>query len=156
VLRLERDGAIKAMVKRMERIKRRWFLMPPLDESDFALLGLPVPDRIRTPAEAPKTRPAYAILVKNVCCLLIRFRDGISTRRAIPYGYHGVIIYWDFGGDTPPAFSSLRFHVEATRNPFLMWFDMENRGKRIWIALRWVNEKGQEGPWSEMQWAIIP
>jgi hypothetical protein len=30
------------------------------------------------------------------------------------------------------------------------------RGKTVWFRLRWENNRGQKGPWSELYSAIIP
>jgi hypothetical protein len=37
-----------------------------------------------------------------------------------------------------------------------MEFEEDERGKTLYIALCWQNEKGQRGPWSNVQTTIIP
>jgi hypothetical protein len=35
-------------------------------------------------------------------------------------------------------------------------FIQEERGKTVYVAMCWQNEKGQKGPWSEIESAIVP
>ncbi|MDR1273488.1 MAG: hypothetical protein LBK12_02965, partial [Odoribacteraceae bacterium] len=43
-----------------------------------------------------------------------------------------------------------------TRTPFNLEFRGEERGKAVYFCLRWENTRGEKGPWSEIQSAIIP
>jgi hypothetical protein len=48
-------------------------------------------------------------------------------------------------------------HLEAaTRNPVVLTFEEEERGRRVFFAARWLNNKMQSGPWSEIESAIVP
>jgi len=38
--------------------------------------------------------------------------------------------------------------VLSKRSGKLIIFDGENSGKRVWYILRWVNSRGEPGPWS--------
>jgi hypothetical protein len=33
---------------------------------------------------------------------------------------------------------------------------LEDRGKKLYFALRWENTRGEKGPWSEIHSTIIP
>jgi hypothetical protein len=46
--------------------------------------------------------------------------------------------------------------VLATRTPHILEFTEEERGKTVYVAICWQNEKGEKGPWSEMESAIVP
>jgi hypothetical protein len=43
-----------------------------------------------------------------------------------------------------------------TRTPFSLEFQGHERGKTVYLALRWENTRGEKGPWSSVQSAIIP
>ncbi|MDR0695132.1 MAG: hypothetical protein LBF81_07535, partial [Prevotellaceae bacterium] len=59
--------------------------------------------------------------------------------------------------DAPPAgVSALARNVLATRTPYILEFTDEERGKTVYVAICWQNEKGEKGPWSEIESAIIP
>jgi hypothetical protein len=59
--------------------------------------------------------------------------------------------------DTPPAsYADLAHSVFDTRSPYTFQFDLSDAGKRLYCCLRWENNVGEKGPWSEIQSAIIP
>jgi hypothetical protein len=59
--------------------------------------------------------------------------------------------------DAPPAdHNALTRSVLATRTPHTFEFTEEERGKTVYMAACWQNEKGQKGPWSEIVSAIVP
>jgi hypothetical protein len=69
---------------------------------------------------------------------------------------NGAVISWDIL-DAPPANASLlRNTALATRTPHILTFGEEDRGKTVYIAMQWQNEKGHRGKFSEIQWAVIP
>jgi hypothetical protein len=39
--------------------------------------------------------------------------------------------------------------------PYLMEFESSDAGKTAWWAMRWVNTRGEHGPWSAMVSATI-
>jgi hypothetical protein len=57
------------------------------------------------------------------------------------------------GGKTPmqSGVAGLR-----TRTPHVLEFTEPQRGQTVYLALRWQNEKGEKGPWSEIQSTVIP
>jgi hypothetical protein len=58
---------------------------------------------------------------------------------------------------TPPERpTDLAEHTMASRSPHILEFDESDRGKTVYIALQWQNERGLTGPWSEMQTAVVP
>jgi hypothetical protein len=59
--------------------------------------------------------------------------------------------------NTPPEDTGdLTHSVLAIRTPHTMEFFEEERGKTVYIAIQWQNEKGEKGPWSEIESVIIP
>ncbi|MCL1911832.1 MAG: hypothetical protein FWG13_06475 [Leptospirales bacterium] len=50
----------------------------------------------------------------------------------------------------------LTHHAMASRTPHVIEFKESERGKTVYIALRWQNERGHLGPFSEVQSAVIP
>jgi hypothetical protein len=43
-----------------------------------------------------------------------------------------------------------------TRMPYRADFDPEDVGKVVYFALRWINTRGQAGPWSQIYNAVVP
>jgi hypothetical protein len=56
----------------------------------------------------------------------------------------------------PSGIAELTNSVLATRTPHILEFTELDRGKTVYIAMRWQNKKGHKGPPSEIQSAIIP
>jgi hypothetical protein len=44
----------------------------------------------------------------------------------------------------------------ASRTPHAIEFDETERGKTVYVALAWQNNRGNIGSWSEMQNTVIP
>jgi hypothetical protein len=44
----------------------------------------------------------------------------------------------------------------ASKTPHALEFTEEERGKTVYIAATWQNERGIIGNWSEIQSAVIP
>lgn len=155
-IRARRDQAVNTLVKRMERIKSHWFFKPPLFDADFISLTLSPPDGTHTPIGVPDTPPVFRIIIKGIRQVIIEFHFEGSSSRGIPYGYHCAVINWGFFETAPASPDELLHSVDATRSPFTVPFKEEDRGKRVWFVLRWQNERGEQGPASEMVSAIVP
>jgi hypothetical protein len=77
------------------------------------------------------------------------------TRKAKPAGVMGAEI-WAKIGPTPPVDpSELTFLAVDTRTPYTTDFDGADGGKQAHYMLRWVNTRGETGPWSETATATI-
>jgi hypothetical protein len=109
-----------------------------------------------SPIPDPNTRPEFSIEILDIMRLAIHFWDQGSTSKARPYGMDGAVIYWAILDHVPANIKELTNSVLATRTPHILEFTEEDRGKRVYIAMRWQNEKGRKGPASEIQSAIIP
>jgi hypothetical protein len=123
---------------------------PVISDAQRIALGLHIRDTTQTTIDVPKKRPELDIEVLDVRRLKVVFRDMGSTSRAKPYGVNGAVIIWGVL-DAPPAdVTVLTRSVLATRTPHTLEFTEEERGKTVYVAICWQNEKGQRGPWSEM------
>ena len=118
-------------------------------------VGITVPDRKPTPAPVPATYPVASIDTSVIRRLGIHFRDSAATSTAKPKGVHGAEIKWVIA-DEKPTVDALTQSSFDTRTPYTMEFDDANRGKTVWMCLRWENTRGEKGPWGEMINAIIP
>lgn len=119
-------------------------------------MGLHVRDNTPTTIQVPTTRPELEIEVYDVRRLKVVFHDMDSNSKAKPYGTNGAVIAIAVLDAPPIDHSALTRTVLATRTPHILEFTEEERGKTVYIAICWQNEKGQRGPWSEIVSAIIP
>jgi hypothetical protein len=130
-----------------------------LTNGDRQLLGLPIYKDTRTPAPLPTKKPDFTIepLVGSRLSVHYHAHDEERERRnAKPFGVHGVEIAWAILDTPPSSYADLAHSNFDTRSPYTFQFDLTDAGKRFYCCLRWENTRGEKGPWSEIQNAIIP
>lgn len=129
---------------------------PVITDAQRIALGLHVRDTTPSTIPVPHTRPELDIDVVDFRRLKVLFHDQGSDSKAKPYGVNGAVIIYAVL-DAPPAdHSALTRSVLATRTPHILEFTEEERGKTVYVAICWQNEKGERGPWSEIESAIVP
>ena len=124
-------------------------------DDDRRAAGVPIRDTKPTPAPVPTTYPAATIDTSTIRRLTIHFRDSAATSAAKPKGVHGAEIKWLIA-DEKPTVEALQNSSFDTRTPYTMEFTDAQRGKTVWMCLRWENTRGEKGPWCEMISAIVP
>ncbi len=67
----------------------------------------------------------------------------------------GCQIWIKIGDPAPTDPSQLRFLDVDTSTPYKVEFQGEDAGKTAHYMLRWVNTKGEQGPWSQTVSATI-
>jgi len=73
----------------------------------------------------------------------------LSPLAAKPSGVQSAEI-WYLVGPTPPTDpAQCRFAALDTATPYLLQHDPADGGKLAHYLLRWVNSRGEPGPWSE-------
>jgi hypothetical protein len=79
----------------------------------------------------------------------------VRTSRAMPDGV-AYCELWLFVGTTAPT-GPEQMHLQSVdkTTPYLMEFQSSDAGKTAWWAMRWVNTRGEHGPWSAMVSATI-
>jgi hypothetical protein len=86
----------------------------------------------------------------------VHYRDKNKLGIGKPKGVHGVEIRHEILDEPPKDWDQLRNSSFDTRTPAQLVFKGEDRGKTVYFALRWENNVGEKGPWSEIYSAIIP
>jgi hypothetical protein len=126
-------------------------------DEDRVQLGLTIPDDEPTAEGEPGTMPVVDLIDTAIILrIILHYKDMYGKSRRKPAGVHGVEIVWAIL-DTPPTSTSDLIHSEfSTRSPHTFIFDENQRGKTVWFRLRWENNRGQKGPWSELSSAIVP
>jgi hypothetical protein len=119
-------------------------------------LGIPIPDTTHTPILPPTTHPVLELKISDIRQIKLYFRDPASETNARPYGVNGAVVFYDIRTSEPDDPEDLKQNVLATRSPFRLNFKDHDRGKRVYVTVCWQNEKGQRGPWSEVQNIVIP
>ena len=132
---------------------------PLVTDTDLVAMGLPEhSDGKRHKATVPTTTPAATVKTPEPGVVEIHFRDSNvdNPSRAKPHDVHGAEICWVVADAPPLNWSQLVHSSFDTASPFRLPFEGDQRGHRLYFALRWENTLGEKGPWSEIQDAIIP
>ena len=74
---------------------------------------------------------------------------------AIVFILHPSSFILDFGPPAPANDPDWAFLQAAQRSPAMLSMSQGDIGKPIWIRARWISTRGQPGPWSPMQNAVI-
>jgi hypothetical protein len=86
----------------------------------------------------------------------IAFRDEPTPdSRAIPYGMNGCLLNYAVGATETEDYAALATTKLMTKSPWTLGLSPEAEGKFLSCATRWQNEKGELGPWSEVQHVVI-
>ncbi|MEZ6129632.1 MAG: hypothetical protein R3C59_13195 [Planctomycetaceae bacterium] len=112
---------------------------------------------MRTPVPVPHTFPAGSVIATDRLKLTLMYSDvATPTRKAKPYGVRGCEVYVSIADNAPTNPEDYRFAAFSTRPPELLKFKSDEGGKTAHILLRWVNTRGETGPWSQPISATIP
>jgi hypothetical protein len=129
---------------------------PEISDSVRESMGLPVHASRSSSAPPVLTYPECEIGISTIRRLIVHFRDSGSVGKAKPKGVHGVEIRMEILAEPPVSVENISQSRFATRSPYTVEFDESQRGRSVYICLRWESNKGEKGPWGEIVKAIIP
>jgi hypothetical protein len=108
---------------------------------------------IGTPATRPvitDIRPIGGFQVE------LRFQDEATpSSSAVPYGDNGCLLNFAWGAERITAYAALTQSKLMTRSPWTLALPPEAEAAYLSCAPRWQNEKGELGPWGEIQTVVI-
>lgn len=128
---------------------------PLVTDTDRNRMGLTVSTGSRTAAPAPVTAPVGEVDFSVHLRHNIHFRDSHAPGRAKPPKVYGCEIWSKTGGDEPVNVQELTFLAVDTKSPFTVEYRGDQRGQTVWYWLRWINTRGDRGPWSAPVSAVI-
>lgn len=133
---------------------RRVQAIPNMTDAARASMNITVP-RDRAPATAPTTRPVVSISTDQRLRHTVNFVDETTPNsKGKPDGVTGCEI-WNKVGDAPAGPSQLTYLGTDTRTPYVAEYHESDAGKVAHYMLRWINTKGETGPWSQTVSATI-
>ena len=124
-------------------------------DSERRELGINIRDTTPTPVPVPTSFPVVAIDSSQRRCITISFRDSETNSAAKPKGVYGAEIRWLIAEERPEIDELTNSDID-TRTPYTLEFTEAQRGKSIWICMRWQNTRGEKGKWGDIERAIIP
>jgi hypothetical protein len=132
---------------------------PAMTDAMRVDMGLPIHKTTRTPAQVAKTYPIGRADTSMLRRIIIHFANqdaSEETSKAKPAGQHGAEIRWALSETPVVNVEDLTHSSFDTHTPFTLEFRGDERGKTVYFCLCWENTRGQKGPYSPIESAIIP
>jgi hypothetical protein len=130
---------------------------PLVTDEDLVSMGLP---KHSTGTKTPPTPPTEVMEATTDTSkpgvVGIHFRSKNEKGTAKPKHVRGAEIVSAVLDAPPTDWSQLIHSSFDTKTPAKLVFTGEQRGKTVYFALRWENNVGEKGPWSDIYSAIIP
>lgn len=124
--------------------------------SDRERMGLTIKSDTRTPVPKPVTFPVgMADFSVRLQTTLSWADQNTPTSKAKPVGVHGCEIWMKIDGPAPLDPSELSYLATVTHSPYTTTFEGKYVSKTVYFWLRWVNTKGEFGPWSRPISAMV-
>jgi hypothetical protein len=147
----------KALIKREEVFVRNNLQNNDrMTDNGRVKLRIPIHDTSPTSQSAPDTIPEVEVQLPAPRTLRFRFRAENAKRWGKPPHVHGLECLWIIADKPPAVIADLIHSSFATRSPLELTFDEDQRGKRLYFAVRWESGTVQKGKWSEILSAVIP
>jgi hypothetical protein len=136
----------------------QYLRFPPVTNEDRTAMRIPNRAPHPKPVKPPEKGPSFSIIQLGPGMLGIIYRNGEKGRRGSkPEGVAGARIYYGIFGEPVTDQEQLPASKWATRCPHVIRFREADRGKRVYIALKWeIRKENGESGWSEIQSEIIP
>lgn len=153
-----KDDAREAYEKALRAFVAQWLANnTKVPNSEREHMGITVKSKTHTAVSVPSTRPVstqidFSVRLQHT----IHYVDEATPQsKAKPEGVHGCEIWCKIDGAAPTDASELSFLGTNTRTLFETNFTGKDAGKTVYYWLRWVNTRGEQGPWSSTYSATI-
>ena len=152
----KRDMVFDCIEKAARDMKKRFFYIPPLDESDIIALGLRLRDSILTASGTPSAQFSAETFLKGRHELGIQLVcvSGVSNDRANK-SYRVYYKVLEDGEPQPSSPEELSKSFSIKKKKTVIRFDYEDSRKFACIAVQ-VENGDKKGPWGPMIKAVIP
>ena len=110
----------------------------------------------RTRASVPATAPMATVDTSRRLQHIIDFRDTASPKsKAKPAGVASCEIWGKVGSPALTDISQMAYVATDSGTPYLAEYTGAQAGQMAYYWLRWINTRGEKGPWSEPVSATI-
>ena len=128
-----------------------------MPDEDRVYFGVHLPDKTPTPHPVPGSRPVIAGM-KALGGFQIEIRvhdEHTPDSRAILPGCNGCLAYYAYGSERITGYALRKETKLLTRFPNILSLPPEAAGNYLSCACRWQNNRGELGPWSDIEYIII-
>ena len=159
------NDAFKNLSTIMRDIKKRYFYVPPLTNSDIVSLGLKLKDENPTNIPPPSIPVTGRLTFPSIGLVeMCEIRpDGEKSDERSKYGvriYFGILSEatstFKYRITAPPKTGDDLPHSVFTRQKRYRFAFSEQGGKEVFFCMRYENSKGEAGPWGKIISAHVP
>jgi hypothetical protein len=143
------ETAVRTLVRKIQGT-------PIVTNAQRQSLGISERGTERAPAGVPKSRPILSVDTSQRLQHTISFVDEETpTSKAKPNGVRGCEIWVYIGPEPSKLPTEYHYLGTDTKTPYVSHYEGTDGGKNAHYMGRWVNTKGEPGPWSETVSATI-
>lgn len=154
--RQKKDESRQDLVALARSLARQLQATATVKDSHRQSLGLNIRETTRSAAAEPTTRPAATVDTSQRLRHVVSFIDEETPgSRAKPAGVMGCEVWVKIGVTPPVDPSECHYLATDTATPYTAEYDGADAGKIAHYMLRWVNTRGERGPWSQTVSATI-
>ncbi|MDR1421229.1 MAG: hypothetical protein LBI86_12720 [Treponema sp.] len=151
-----KNDAKKAAKAVIRPFVNQYLRFPPVTDEDRTAMGIPNKDIKPTPVPKPEDIPEVEAQTPSPRTLSFRFRRVNMKRWGKPDDVHGMELVWLISDTPPEKVKELVHSAFATKSPLELEFEEDERGKKLYYAVRWETEAMKKGKFGEIFSAIIP
>ncbi|MHC6202954.1 hypothetical protein ACYULU_07150 [Breznakiellaceae bacterium SP9] len=152
-----KNDAKKMAVKFVRPFVAQYLMFPPVTDEYRTAMRLHNRDTTHSTIATPTSRP----LITGIKSLggfqvEIRFQDEATPdRKAIPYGFNGCLLHYVWGAERVSEYAALVQGCLMTRSTWVLSLPPEAERTYLSCAAQWQNEKGELGPWGDIQTVVV-
>lgn len=152
-----KNTALTAYQKFLRVFVTQWLSVnPKVTDADRTRMGLTIRSNSRTPVPAPESAPIGQVDFSVHQQHTITFYDQDAAHsNAKPEGVTGCEVFSKVDGEAPTSVDEMKYLGTCSASPFVAKYDASKAGKIAYYWLRWVNRKGEAGPWSTVVSGMI-
>jgi hypothetical protein len=129
---------------------------PKVTDAQRKTMQINVRSTTRTRVSVPTTTPVPSVNTSQRLRHVISYQDSGTGTQKKPAGVAYCEIWAKVGGPAPTDASQLTYLGNATKSPQMEDYSATQAGLTVYYWLRWVNTRGEFGPWSVQVNATIP
>ena len=153
--REQKDLSKKPLIAKIRSLAQRVQTTPSVTDAQRSSLGITVRQTTSVPIGTPTSRPVVEVDTSEPLRHTVKFYDNELDGKGKPEGVKGAEIWVKIGGEANMNEDDYRYLGTDTASPYLAVHKPENTGKQAHYLLRWVNQKGDYGAWSNAASATI-
>lgn len=123
--------------------------------ADNIALGIKTVSGTHATIPAPTTVPVVAIGYNASLQQSVKFTNSTTGKKGKPKGVGFLEVWYKIGDPAPVAMTDCINKANIHKWGDVISFNLADKGKMVYYFARWVDTKGQEGPWTLPFSAVI-